>query len=150
MDNSSSLIDLLIKDEVRGTPRHEILVILGPTPQLLQQHAGFPDIEMAITGKVISKACFDHGINTSVLKRLEDIINTPKAVYRPADPSKTDSIVVLTYEIQGHAPVIIPIRQSQRVGRNGVYNLVTSIYGKEGPDPETKWDKDGLTLWKDK
>lgn len=150
MDNSSSLIDAIIKDEMKGTPRHELLVLLGKTPDLLQQHAGFPDLPMAITGKIIGKAHFDHGINASLLKRLEEVINAPKGIYRPADPTRTDSIVVLTYEIKGLAPIIVPIRHSQRIGRAGVYNIVTSIYGKEGPDPEIKWTKQGLKLWTDK
>ena len=147
MNNSSSLIDAIIKDEMRGSPRHELVIMLGPTPKKLLEHAGLPNLEIAVTGKVIGKACFDHGINTSVLKRLEDIINNPKGIYRSANPHQTDSVVVLTFESQRASPIIIPIRHSQRIGRTGTYNLVTSIYGKEGPDPETIWTRQGLKLW---
>jgi len=147
LNNFSNLVDALIKDEMEGTPRHELVLFLGKTPELLQAVAGFPDYDLVITGKVIGKVCFDHGIGPSLLKRLPDIINSPKSIFRSANQHQTDSVIVLTYELKGLAPIIMPIRHSQSIGRNGVFNIITSVYGKEGPDPEVKWQKQGLQLW---
>lgn len=146
MDNYRALVDLLIKDEMAGQPHHENVLLLGETPAFLVEKAGFPALDMAIKGSVISKACFDHGITTSLLKRLPEVIATPKCLFRPANPQMTDSVVVLTLEVKGVHPVIIPLRKQQRVGRSEVFNLVSSVYGKEGPDPELKWRQQGLLI----
>jgi len=148
------LVDVLIKDEMNGKPQHEKLLILGNTPRQLIQSAGFPELPLAIKAKVISKACFDHGIATSMLKRLPDIIANPKCIFKSANAQQSDSVVVLTLEIKNESPIIIPIikyqqvgRQSQKAGRQNAYNLVTSVYAKEGPNPERKWREQGLLLW---
>lgn len=149
MNNYSSLVELIIKSEMEGKPHHEPLLVLGDTPQLLQQHAGFPPYKMAIKASIISKAAFDHGIDTGFLKRLPQILNSPKAIFNSASPNATNSVVVLTYELKGVAPIIIPVRHSQKIGRHDTYNLVASIYGKEGPDPVKKWTDQGLHVWSD-
>ena len=146
MNNYRTLVDLLIKDEMNGTPRHEQPLILGKTPEYLVQHAQFPDLALVILGKVIGKAHFDHGVPASLLKRLPDILDNPKCVFRPADPKHGDSVVVLTLELKSGNPIIVPIRRNANIGRHQV-NLVVSAYAKEGPDPETKWKADNLLIW---
>lgn len=148
MDNYSSLIDLIIQDELDGNPSHERTIILGRTPTYLIDHAGFPELELAISAKVVAKAAFDHGIRKSFLKRLPGILEDPKTIFRSANPQLTDSVVVVTLEVKNNAPIIVPIRQNQMVGRSSTFNLVTSIYAKEGPDPEIKWQKSGLLIHK--
>lgn len=147
MNNYSSLVDILIKDEMDNRPQHERLLHICHTPEYLKIHAGFPDLPMAITGKVIGKAHFDHGIHKNLIKNLPDVLLDAKCIFKSANPHHTDSIVLLTLEMQRSYPVIIPIRRNHQVGRGQNYNLVTSIYGKEGPDPEAKWKSDGLLLW---
>lgn len=147
MNNYSSLVDVLIKDEQEGKAMHERILLLSNTPDYLIKHAGFPELVLAIKASVISKACFEHGIGTSLLKKLPDIISTPKCVFKPANDAHSDSVVVLTFEIKGTTPIIIPIKQNQQVGRNSFCNLVTSVYGKDGPNPEIKWKNSGLLLW---
>jgi hypothetical protein len=146
LDNYRSLVDLIIKDEMEGKPSHERVLLIGATPQYLIDHAGFPDLEMAIKANVICKACFDHGLSTSLLKRLPDIIAFPKCLFRPEDSRHVDSVVVLTLEVKGLHPIIVPLRMNQQVGRGNIYNLVSSVYGKEGPDPEVKWKSRGLLI----
>lgn len=146
MDNFSTLVDLLIKDEVAGRPSHERVLHLGSTPSYLVEKAGFPNLELVVTGKVISKAAFDHGISTSLLKRLDQVINNPKELYNSANIQMTDSVVVMTFEMKGSLPIIIPVRKERKIGRSGVFNTVTSVYGKEGPDPSSKWQKQGLLI----
>ncbi len=147
LDNYKSLVELLIQDELKGTPRHEFLLLLGSTPKFLIEQAGFPDLPLAIVTKTISKACFEHGIPASMLKRLPEIINNPKSLYKSANAHQVDSVVVLTFEFKAQCPVIVPIQKDRQIGRKDKYNLVTSVYGKEGECAETKWQKQGLLLW---
>lgn len=149
MNNYSSLVEALVKSEMEGQPQHELVLLLGETPSYLIRHCGFPPLPLSIQGKIISKAVFDHGIPTSFLKRLQTTIieNEPKCVFTPADPRHQGSVVVLTLEQHRGAPIIIPIRMTQKIGRNQTHNLITSVYGKEGPDPEVKWKADGLLIW---
>ncbi|MCH9782272.1 MAG: hypothetical protein K0U65_00110 [Gammaproteobacteria bacterium] len=148
MNNYTALIDALIKSELDGDPQHEKVIILGATPSYLQSHGQFPDLDLVILGKTVGKAFFDHGIKTPLLKRLPQILDEPKCLFRSANPDQTDSVVVLTIEVKGSAPIVVPIRQRQRIGRNGLFNVVTSVYPKEGPDPEVKWDRQGLLIWR--
>jgi len=147
VNHYSTLIDLLIKAEIAGTPKHEAILLLGETPDYLIRTAAFPTLPLAIQGSTISKAFFDHGITLSFLQRLPDVLRQPKCVFRSANPAQEDSVVVLTFELKGFAPVIVPIRQDRMVGRRQRLNLVTSVYGKEGPDPEARWKAQGLLLW---
>lgn len=147
MNNFSSLIDLIILDECNGTPRHERIVSLGATPDYLQKNALFSDLELVITGKVIGKAHFDHGIGKKQLKNLPAILERPKSVFKSANAHQFDSVVVLTFEVKGTYPIIIPIRGNRLIGRNQKFNLITSIYAKEGPDPEEKWKQQGLLMY---
>ncbi|MCG7929957.1 MAG: hypothetical protein N0E44_07895 [Candidatus Thiodiazotropha lotti] len=147
MDNYGSLVDLLIKDEMHGNPQHERVLLLGETPEYLRHHASFDELTLVTTGKVIGKAHFDHGITASMLKRLPQLVNNPKCVFDPANPMHRHSVVVLTFELKGSSPIIIPIRRNVRIGRSQQFNLVTSVYGKEGPDPETKWKAENLLIW---
>jgi hypothetical protein len=148
LNNYNSLVDILIKDEMTGQPQHERLLLLGETPSYLIKAAGFRALPLAIQGKVICKAYFDHGITASMLKRLPDIIHNPKCVFKSANLHQADSVVVITFEIKGQAPVIIPVQKDRLIGRLEHYNLVTSVYGKEGEDPVRKWTSAGLLLWK--
>lgn len=149
MDNFSTLVDLLIKDEANGTSTaHEKILILGDTPTYLVDKANFQNHLLAIKYKTISKACFDHGISTNVLKRLPYIISEPKFLFKSANIDQDDSVVLLTVEIHNSSPVVIPIRKDQRIGRSETYNVVTSVYGKDGPDPIQKWIKQDLLIWK--
>jgi len=147
LNNYTSLVDTIIKNEVAGLPMHEIVLDLGPTPDYLIRHAGFPILNLGISASVISKAHFDHGIVASKLKKLPQIIAAPKHLYKSANAHQVDSVVVLTLEIKGTSPIIVPIRKNRQIGRNDFRNLVTSMYGKDGPDPELKWKREGLLLW---
>jgi len=147
LDNYTVLVDALIKAECDGNPQHEQVLQLGPTPQQLIDRAGFTALPLVVTGKVIGKACFDHGLRISVLKRLPQILAAPKGLFRSANPGHGDSVVVLTFESHAGAPIIVPVRHNQQIGRQQCYNLVTSVYGKGGPDPHAKWSAEGLLIW---
>jgi hypothetical protein len=133
---------------MKGAQQHEQVLLLGSTPGYLKQHGAFPDLNLAITGKTVSKAVFDHGIPTSTVKRLPDIIaNNAKCLFQSATQPDGDSVIVLTLEVHLDCPIIIPIRKNQKTGRSQYHNLIVSMYGKEGHDPEKRWKQQGLLLW---
>jgi hypothetical protein len=144
LSNYQSLVDVLIQDELDGKPHHEKILLLGDTPEYLVEKAQFPPLQLAIKSSILSKACFDHGIATPMLKRLPDIIGSPKCLFRSA--SQVGSVVVVTLEIKGGNPIVIPLRPNMQVGRGAFYNLVVSMYAKQGPDPIIKWKDDGLLI----
>lgn len=146
MSNYATLVDVLINNEMKGVKNHERILELGSTPQLLIDECKFPNLPFAIKASTISKICFDHGIATSLIQRLPDLVNSPKCLFNPANTSLTGSVVVLTFEFKELAPIIISIRQDMMSGRNR-YNFVTSMYAKEGPDPEKKWRSNNLLIW---
>lgn len=132
---------------MQGIKNHERVLELGDTPIILIDECGFPELPLAIKASTISKICFDHGIGTSVIQRLPDIVASPKGLFRSANVRFTDSVVVLTFEVKTVGPVIVSIRQNMMIGRNKHYNVVTSMYAKEGDDPEAKWKADNLLIW---
>lgn len=133
---------------MQGNPNHEQVLFLGTTPQYLVGHAGFDELPLIIKGKTISKICFDHGVQTSVIKRLPEIIHKPKSVFAPALEVHRDSVVVLTFELHRGSPIIIPVKKNVKVGRSKTdYNVVTSAYAKEGGDIERRWRDEKLLIW---
>lgn len=131
---------------MNGTPRHEQVLELGPTPKILINHCGFPDIPLAIKASTISKIVFDHGIGTSKVQNLYSIIENSNVIFKSAKKEDTNSVVVLTLEVKGQFPIIIPIRKNQNSGRKK-FNFITSAYAKEGPNPKIKWKKENLLIW---
>lgn len=146
-NNVRALIDVLIKAEIALEPRHEIIVDLGPTPDILLRF-GFTQRKMIVKASAIGKMFFDHCVPQSQIERLPAIIAKPKAIYQ----SRTrpgDAVVVMTYEFQAGLPVIVAVERDQPYGRE-VVNEVASMYGKSGPagrDIESLWTSQGLRLW---
>lgn len=123
---------------------HQHVFVLGPTPKVLTDQ-GFPELPLAISGKVLDKVYFEHGIGKSMLERLYPMLCSPKAIFKSTDTNQGS--VVMTFEMKGTDPVIIPIRpNSQMAGRRNYFNVVTSVYAKAG-DAEVRWRKQGLLLW---
>lgn len=147
MNNYTSLVDMLIRDEVNGSPQHERVLHIGDTPSYLIESAGFPELVLAIKAKVIGKAYFDHGIPTNMIKNLPEILGRPKCLFKSANQHQSDSVVVLTFESKQGSPIVVPIKKNVQIGRGQSFNVVTSIYGKDGPNPEEKWKDSGLLLW---
>lgn len=146
MTNFSQAVDLIIKAEMAGKPHHESILELGDTPEYLIRHGGFEQKDLVISGKVISKACFDHGVPTSMLKRLPDILHKPKSLFNSATHNN-GSVVVVTFEVVNRVlPFVLPIHKNKRFGRARICNAITSAYGKQGDDPEQRWTRQGLLL----
>jgi hypothetical protein len=140
--NFDALVDVLIKAEMDGRPRHEIVLDLGATPTMLLG-LGFDAVPLKMTAKTLGKICFDHGIGTGHMKRLPAIVNDPLAVYR-SEARPNDAVVLLTAETHTLGPIIIPIARNRTIGRETV-NEVVSVYAKEGVHPASKWRH--LLLW---
>lgn len=150
--NYKAALDLLIKSmmndyEGNKTANHAVRLTLGPTPQVLIDQ-GFPELPLGIDGSVVDKAFFDHGIPKSMLGRLYTLIATPKAIYR-AHQGNPGSVVV-TYEMKGASPIVVPIHPNKQKARNVFFNMVASVYGKtsnDGQSIEVRWRNEGLLLW---
>jgi hypothetical protein len=128
--------------EANRLVNHQIIITLGPTPPILIQ-IGLEQLPITITGKVIDKSFYDHGVKKSLLERAYQIIAVPKALYC----SKTIGYLVMSYEIKGADPLIIALHPNKQVGgRKDFYNNVASIYYKEN-NPEIRWKNEGLLIW---
>jgi hypothetical protein len=140
--NFRTAIHLILQACIDGRPKNEAVLNLGVTPQLLLDN-GFPELPLSIKGATIDKAHFDHGITRGVLERLPDIVASPKALYKSA--TVLGSAVVITFEMKGGSPILIPIHANKSVGRSCA-NVVASVYAKEATI-EARWKGDGLLLW---
>lgn len=128
--------------EANQLVNHQRILTLGPTPPVLLA-IGLQPLPIAMTGKVVDKCYFDHGVTKSTLEKAYQIIASPKALYK----STSVGCLIMTYEIRRANPLIVAIHpQKQLGGRKDFYNSVASIYYKEN-DPETRWVKQGLLLW---
>ena len=99
---------------------------------------------LVIKGKTVAKVYFDHGIVTATLYKLLTLVEHARGIFRSA--TRGDSVIVISVEAKQGAPLIVTIARDQPVGRE-LANVVTSVYAKEGPDPERKWTEAGLLLW---
>lgn len=147
-------LGLLIKsmqEDGASNRNHQILVPIGPTPQVLID-VGMPALQLAVLGKVIDKVFFDHGIPRGTLERLYALLESPKAIFKGHQGNP--GAAVLTYEVKNAAPIIVAVHPDKQVGGRGGgnrYNMIASIYAKSSPAGETlesRWTREGLLLWK--
>lgn len=128
---------------------HQLILPIGPTPQVLLD-LGMPDVQLVISGKVVDKVLFEHGIPKGTIERLYSLLEAPKAIYKGHQSNPGSAVV--TYEVKNLAPIIIAIHPNKQMGRVGnVYNNVASMYAKEtraGESIEDRWTREGLLLWK--
>lgn len=130
--------------ETNKSINHQIVLNIGPTPKILVD-AGLPRLPVGMTGRVVDKCYFDHGITKGMMEKIYHVISTPRALYRSHDPK--DACVIMSYEIRGGNPLIAALHPNRQLaGRRDFYNSVASVYFKEN-DPETRWKRDGLLLW---
>jgi len=131
--------------ETNKVKNHQIVLHLGPTPQILIEHVGFPQLPVGLTGKVVDKCYFDHGITKGMLEKIYHVITAPRALYKSNNPE--DACVVMSYEIKGANPLIAAIHPNKQLaGRRDFYNSIASYYFKEN-NAEVRWKNDGLLLW---
>lgn len=132
-----------------GNTEHGRLVVVGETPPVLLALPGLAisQLPLVITGKVIDKVHFDHGITRPMLERLYDTIAQPKAVYRS---DTAGGAVIVTFEVRPvELPVIVALHPGKLLGRK-VCNVIASIYAKEFVRIEEVWKRRGLLLWEQK
>ena len=141
--NYETLLDLIIKAEVEGKPKHELILDICDTPDCLLA-AGLEQRRIVLPARVVGKIYFDHGITKGVIQRLPDLICNARAVF--SSSTTTGNVVVLTLENKGVDPIIVAIQKDWDYGRTMAHK-VASMYGKQGPDPEKKWTAEGLLLW---
>lgn len=132
--------------ETNKVKNHQIVFRLGPTPQILID-AGLPQLPVGLTGKVVDKCFFDHGVTKSMLEKVYHVISVPRALYKSRNPE--DATVVMSYDFRGPDPLIVAIHPNRQLGgRRDFYNHIASYYFKEN-NPEVRWKNDGLLLWEE-
>lgn len=144
--NYETLVDLAVKAEIEGKPRHELVLEVCHTPETLLR-IGFSPLLVVIKAKAIGKIFFDHGLTQRQIEKIPAILENPQAVYSSA--THPDSVVVFTYEVHAGSPIIIPVAKDRQIGRGPLVNEVTSMYAKTGPDPRPRWRAEGLLLWEE-
>jgi Phage MuF-C-terminal domain len=143
--NYETLVDLVILAEKEGKPRHELVLSVGLTPEILVE-LGFDALALVVKAKTIGKIFFEHGLTQRQIEGIPAMLAEPQAIYR-SDTHPTN-MVVLTYELKAGAPIIIPIARDRQIGRGPLVNEVVSMYAKTGPDPTRRWRNQGLLLWR--
>lgn len=147
-------LHLLVKSmmhdgEAKQHTNHQIILPIGPTPRVLLD-LGMPNLQMAISGKVIDKVLFEHGIPKGTIERLYSLIESPKAIFKGHQGNP--GAAVITFEVKNMHPIIIAIHPNKQMGRAGTaYNSVASMYAKAskaGESIEDRWTREGLLLWK--
>jgi len=126
---------------------HSLTLTLGATPEILLQY-GYCQLPIVITGKVIDKSIFDHGVTKSVLERAYKFIESPKAIYHSNNDDAPDGTVLMSYELnKANDPLIVAIHPNKQLGRREqLFNNIASIYYKQG-NPEVRWKKLNLLRW---
>lgn len=150
--NYKAALQLIIKSMMDGyeankLTNHSLILTLGPTPDILLQY-GYSQLPIAITGKVIDKSFFDHGVTRPVLERTYKFIESPKAIYNTNSNDAPDGSVLLSYEINKlNEPLIVALHPNKQLGgRTNLYNNVASVYYKQG-NAEVRWKQLNYLRW---
>ena len=124
---------------------HQIVLTIGPTPQSLL-NIDFTQLPIGMTGKVVDKCHFDHGLTKTQLENIYHVISSPRALYKSADPA--DARIVMSYDYnKAGEPLIAAVHPNKQLaGRCDYYNSVASYYHKGG-DAEKRWKAAGLMIW---
>jgi hypothetical protein len=59
--NYETLVDVVIKAELAGTPRHELILEVCDTPPLMFRF-GFSPLKIVVKAKTVGKIFYDHGL----------------------------------------------------------------------------------------
>ncbi|MGE4242321.1 hypothetical protein [Ramlibacter sp.] len=137
-------IQLLLKECQAGRPSHERVLVVSRTPECLIE-CGFSQLPLVVTGKVVDKAHFDHGVTKGVLERLPLLVENPRAIY--ASASQELAAVVVTLEVKGGNNIVVPVHRDRQVGRHPArFNVIASVYDKRA-EVEAGLRSKGLLLW---
>ena len=148
--NYKTALQLMLKSMIEAyeenqSRNHQLVLIPGQTPEILINY-GFKPLSISITGKVIDKTFFDHGVTRTQLERIYKILESPKSIYRSNNNDVPNGSVLISYETNKNSlPLIIAIHPNKQIGRQ-IYNNIASIYFKDG-DAETRWKKMNLLQW---
>lgn len=142
--NYHTLVEVVIKAELAGTRRHELVLMVCATPKS-RLDIGFQPLPLAVKAKTVGKMHFDHGMTQRHIQQLPQLLSSPSALY--ASASRPGSVVVLTYELKAGKPIIVPVARDRQFGRDTLANEISSMYAKDGPDVIGRWRRDGLLLW---
>jgi hypothetical protein len=147
--NYRDALRFVMQANMAGSAEHSRLLIVGETPPVLLNLPGMAikRLPLVVTGKVIDKVHFDHGITRPMLERIYETIKSPKAIYRS---ETAGGAVIVTFEIRPvDLPVVVALHPGKLIGRRAC-NVIASIYAKNFAGIEDAWRARGLLLWEQK
>jgi hypothetical protein len=107
-------------------PSHRVFD-LGITPIALQK-AGASALVIAVTGAVLEKALFDHGLSVNILASIPRWLENPVSIFK-SDTVDGSSVVVLTDGLKNSKPIILPIELDCKIERRLVNLCMTNLKG---------------------
>jgi hypothetical protein len=147
--NYRDQLGTVMQANMAGDTAHGRILIVGITPPVLLALPEFTisQLPLVITGKVIDKVHFDHGITRPMLERLYSTIAQPKAIYRS---DTAGGAVIVTFAVRPvDLPVVVALHPGKLIGRR-VCNVIASIYAKNFAGIEDAWKERGRLLWEQK
>ncbi|MES9841237.1 MAG: hypothetical protein ABW134_11845 [Candidatus Thiodiazotropha endolucinida] len=119
-------------------------VPVSTTPPVLQA-VGIPAQPISVTGSVIDKMHYDHGLSERVVLDIPRMLADPVMVL-DSDSTPGSYVVVSDVDHKGD-PVILAVHPNKKVGRVDV-NVLASAYGKEGAEKTFRnWVGAGLVQY---
>ena len=147
--NYETVINLIAQIINDGKQVNEHPVEIGITPTVIVKNTHFNQLPLMMYGKAFNKVIYDHGITTSILHRLYNILENPQAIYSSDSTVQLKgSIVVVTRELFKKDHLIVAIQPDINVGHKTV-NRIASIYGKPN-GVILGWDDKGLKIYRRK
>ena len=131
-----------LKQWEREDYSHDVVFNLGATPMSLTS-CGLPLLSLAITGKVLEKNYFHHGITLEKFSTTMALLTSPLAIYKSATVEK-NSIVVQTDQLLKGESIIVAIKFDAYIERLNV-NRISSMYTKPQGVIDG-WERNGLRI----
>ena len=131
----SDAVDAAVKAGQLGEAGARGHIEIGTLPVALA-FAGIPAGDLRTSAKVLQKVVFDHGVPSSMVKRIPELLETPVMVFRSA--TVTGRFVIITSEMVRSAPLIVAISPEQVTG-GGMLNFVPSLYPRDDLQTIQRW-----------
>jgi hypothetical protein len=75
--NFETLVNLVIHAETEGKPRHELVLSVGLTPEILVK-LGFDALRLVVKAKTIGKMFFEHGLTQGLIEKFPRCSKRPR------------------------------------------------------------------------
>ena len=130
-----------VNEVLSGKRELRLPLLVGKSTPTVYQTLGMKDLPVVVTGKVIDKMHYDHGLSAGALSSLPEKLADPVMVF--ASDTENDAYVAVLDMFSKGNPVVAVIKPNAKMGRYDV-NIVASAYPKDKPEAILGWWKSGL------